>query len=84
MYGQKVYWAANLLKARAKREEITAAFREGFKDLYASQMVHCFFVPTYLLDEVDEMILTHRDKKYFRRTRQVKTGAFYVLSTGVL
>jgi hypothetical protein len=84
IYGKKVYYANNDLRARAKREEVTAAFREGLKDLRAGQMVKVFFVPAYLLTEVAELIEAHKDKKYFRMTRQIKTGAFYVLSTGVI
>lgn len=83
-YGKKVYYAQTLLRGRAKREEVTAAFREGLKDLRAEQMVKFFFVPSYLLAEVAELIEAHKDKKYFRLTRQIKAGAFYVLSTGVL
>jgi len=84
IYGKKVYWARNSLKARAKREEVTASFREGLRALRAEQMVKVFFVPSYLLAEVAEMIEVHGDKRYFRLTRQVKAGAFYVLSTGVV
>jgi hypothetical protein len=47
-------------------------------------MVKVFFVPAYLLTEVVELIEAHKDEKYFRMTRQIKTGAFYVLSTGVI
>jgi hypothetical protein len=84
IYGQKVFWSRKYFRARAKREEITACFRSGFGDLRASQMVKVFFVPAYLLVEVAEMVQAHEDKKYFRLTRQVKAGAFYVLSTGVI
>jgi hypothetical protein len=84
IYGKKVCWSRTTFRARAKREEIAACFRSGLGDLRASQMVKVFFVPSYLLAEVAEMIQNHEDKKYFRLTRQVKAGAFYVLSTGVV
>ena len=84
IYAKKVYYARSLLRGRAKREEVTAAFREGFKGLHAEQMVKFFFVPSYLVSEVAELIEARTDKNYFRLARQVKAGAFYVLSTGVL
>jgi hypothetical protein len=84
IYGKKVYYAHNYLRARAKRAEVTDAFREGLKDLRADQMVKVFFVPAYLLTEVAELIEAHKDKKYFRMTRQIKTGAFYAFSIGVI
>jgi hypothetical protein len=84
IYGKKVYWSQTPFRARAKREEIAACFRSGFGDLRASQMVKVFFVPTYLLTEVAEMVQAHEDKKYFRLTRQVKSGALYVFSTGAV
>ena len=84
IYAKKVYYARSLLRGRAKREEVTAAFREGLKDLHAEQMVKFFFIPSYLLAEVAELIEARVDKNYFRLARQVKAGAFYVLSTGVL
>ena len=84
IYAKKVYYARSFLRARAKREEVTAAFREGLKGLHAEQMVKFFFVPSYLMSEVAEMIEARVDKSCFRLARRVKTGAFYVLSTGVL
>ena len=84
IYAKKVYYARSLLRGRARREEVTAAFREGLKNLHAEQMVKFFFVPSYLLSEVAKLIEARRDKNCFRLARRVKAGAFYVLSTGVL